>query len=77
MIGILRRLGPLTPPAPLSHLTPDLRERGEIKKQLVSAISLLSRKGGREVGEEGWGGEGPEAAETPLSSTLLDVKAAL
>jgi len=79
MIQTPRRRGPLTPPAPLSRRTPNPRERGEWKKHKLissSVVSLLAREGGREAGEEGRGGEGPEAAETPRSSTTFSVKKA-
>ncbi len=57
----------LTPPAPLSHRTPCHRERGETEKArqfFASTVSLLSRQGGCEVGEEGRGGEGPDGGGT-------------
>jgi AcrR family transcriptional regulator len=49
-------LTPPTPSLPASH--PPTGREGALKDNLQT-VSLLSRKGGSEVGEEGRGGEGP------------------
>jgi len=52
-------------PRPLSPAAlPTAGREGRLEKQFLVAVSLLSRKGGCEAGEEGRGGEGPGGEAT-------------
>jgi ATP phosphoribosyltransferase regulatory subunit len=57
-----RRRGPHLPDPPLPA-SPPTAGRGGRKARKRASVSLLSRQGGSEVGEEGWGGEGPGGAD--------------
>ena len=62
------RPAPHSPLPPLSHRTPDPPERGGFQRQAQSSLPPLP-VGGRAVGEEGRGGEGPRGQGTqPLQA---------
>ena len=55
---------PRAPYSPCPSLPPHTHPSGREgrPKNKLEAVSLLSRQGGREAGEEGRGGEGPDGA---------------
>jgi len=69
-----RRRAPHLPDPPLPPHTHPAGRGGRRLEETSCFNSPLSRQGGCEAGERGWGSEGPEAAEKPRASRSLDVR---